>query len=73
MFAAITNQFIKIQNFAKDEFNFRHFYNKAPSLFNARAIEFFYEFLSEYGVEEVHYYSIRDKFDKHYGYFTIKR
>ena len=73
IYTAITNEFTKIQNCAKDELNFRHFYDKAPSLFNARAIEFFYEFLSEYGMEEVNYYSIRDKFNKHYGYFTIKR
>lgn len=70
-YTLITNEFTKIQNIAKKEFNFAHFYNKAPSLFNARAIEFFYEFLAKYGVKEVNYYSIRDNFDKHYGYFII--
>ena len=69
IYTAITNEFTKIQNIAKEEFNFKHFYNKAPSLFNARAIEFFYEFLGEYGIEKLFYYSIRDKFLKHYGYF----
>lgn len=72
IYTIITNEFTKIQNIAKDEFNFRPFYNKAPSLFNARAIEFFYEFLALNGISEVNYYSIRDKFDKHYGYFVIK-
>lgn len=70
-YTLITNEFTKIQNVAKKEFNFEHFYNKAPSLFNARAIEFFYEFLAKYGIQEVYYYSIRDNFDKHYGYFII--
>ena len=69
IYTAITNEFTKIQNVAKQEFNFKHFYDKAPSLFNARAIEFFYEFLSKYGISEVNYYAIRDNFDKHYGYF----
>lgn len=53
------------------EFGFRSFYDKAPSLFNARAIEFFYEFLAQYGVSEVFYYEIKDNFTKHYGYFRI--
>lgn len=70
-YTLITNEFTKIQNVAKQEFNFAKFYNKASSLFNARAIEFFYEFLSKYGIKEVHYYAIRDNFDKHYGYFII--
>lgn len=69
IYTAITNEFTKIQNVAKEELGFKNFYNKAPSLFNARAIEFFYEFLAKMGVEEVYYYSIRDKFLKHYGYF----
>lgn len=71
IYTLITNEFTKIQNEAKKEFNFLHFYNKAPSLFNARAIEFFYEMLSNYGIQEVNYYSIRDNFDKHYGYFVV--
>ncbi len=70
IYTAITNEFTKIQNVAKEEFNFKDFYDKAPSLFNARAIEFFYEFLAKYGIEEVYYYSIRDNFLKHYGYFV---
>ncbi len=70
-YTLITNEFTKIQNVAKTEFNFKHFYDKAPSLFNARAIEFFYEFIASYGIKEVNYYSIRDNFDKHYGYFVI--
>ncbi len=71
IYTLITNEFTKIQNLAKCEFNFKHFYNEAPSLFNARAIKFFYEFIANYGVTEVNYYSVRDKFDKHYGYFII--
>ncbi len=71
LYTAITNDFTKIQNVAKKEFNFSHIYNKAPSLFNARAIEFFYEFLSQNGIKEVFYYSLRDHFDKHYGYFVV--
>ena len=71
IYTLITNEFTKIQNEAKKEFNFKHFYDKAPSLFNARAIEFFYEMLANYGIKEVNYYSIRDKFEKHYGYFII--
>lgn len=71
LYTLITNEFTKIQNEAKKEFNFKHFYNKAPSLFNARAIKFFYELLAKYGVKEVYYYSIRDNFDKQYGYFII--
>lgn len=70
-YTLITNEFTKIQNEAKKEFNFKHFYDKAPSLFNARAIEFFYEMLANHGIKEVTYYSLRDKFDKHYGYFII--
>ena len=71
IYTAITNEFTKIQNAAKDEFGFRAFYDKAPSLFNARAIEFFYEMLSKYGVKEVSYYEVKDNFTKHYGYFQI--
>ncbi len=71
LYTLITNEFTKIQNEAKREFNFKSFYNKAPSLFNARAIEFFYEFLAKNGIKEVNYYAIRDNFDKHYGYFVI--
>lgn len=73
IYTAITNEFTKIQNAAKDEFGFRSFYNKAPSLFNARAIEFFYEMLAKYDVKEVSYYDIKDNFTKHYGYFRINR
>lgn len=69
LYTLITNEFTKIQNAAKKEFNFKHIYDKAPSLFNARSIEFFYEMLANYGIKEVNYYAIRDKFDKHYGYF----
>lgn len=69
LYTLITNEFTKIQNTAKFYFNYKHFYNKAPSLFNARAIEFFYELLAEYGIKEVVYFGIRDNFDKHYGYF----
>lgn len=72
LYTAITNEFTKIQNVAKKEFNFKHFYDKAPSLFNARAIEFFYEFLGQYGIDAVEFYAIRDNFDKHYGFFIIK-
>ncbi len=72
LYTAITNEFTKIQNVAKNVFNFKHFYDKAPSLFNARAIEFFYEFLALNGIDEVCYYSLRDHFDKHYGYFIVK-
>lgn len=71
IYTLITNEFTKIQKEAKREFNFKHFYDKAPSLFNARAIEFFYEMLGNYGIKEVNYYAIRDNFDKHYGYFVI--
>lgn len=71
LYTLITNEFTKIQNEAKEEFNFKNFYDKAPSLFNARAIEFFYEMLANYGISEVFFYSFRDKFDKHYGYFII--
>ncbi len=71
IYTLITNEFTKIQNEAKKEFNFKHFYYKVPSLFNARAIEFFYEMLANYEIKEVNYYAIRDKFDKHYGYFVI--
>ena len=53
--------------------NFDSFYNKAPSLFNARAIDFFYEMLANYGIREVNYYEIRDHFKKHYGYFKVNR
>lgn len=42
-----------------------------PDLFNARAIEFFYELLGKYGIKEVYYYETRDHFTKHYGYFKI--
>lgn len=73
IYTAITNEFTKIQNEAKDEFGFRSFYDKAPSLFNARAIEFFYELLAKYGVSEVFYYEVKDNFTKHYGYFRIKK
>lgn len=71
IYTAITNEFTKIQNAAKNEFGFRTFYDKAPSLFNARAIEFFYELLAKYGVKEVSYYEVKDNFTKHYGYFRI--
>ena len=71
IYTLITNEFTKIQNEAKKLFNFEHFYNKAPSLFNARAIEFFYEMLEKFNIKECYYYSFRDKFDKHYGYFVI--
>lgn len=73
IYTAITNEFTKIQNAAKDEFGFRSFYDKAPSLFNARAIEFFYEMLAKYGVREAVYYETKDSFTKHYGYFRINR
>ncbi len=72
LYTAITNEFTKIQNVAKKEFNFNRFYTKAPSLFNARAIEFFYEFLALNGIDEIYYYSLRDHFVKHYGYFVVK-
>lgn len=72
IYTAITNEFTKIQNTAKEIFNFKHFYNKAPSLFNAKAIDFFYDFLALNGVSKINYYSVRDHFDKHYGYFIIK-
>lgn len=71
IYTLITNEFTKIQNEAKKFFNFEHFYNKAPSLFNARAIDFFYEMLEKFNIKECYYYSFRDKFDKHYGYFVI--
>ena len=72
IYTTITNEFTKIQNVAKHELNFSTFYNKAPSLFNANTIEFFYEFLAKNRVREVNYYSIRDHFEKHYGYFRIE-
>lgn len=71
IYTAITNEFTKIRNEAKEEFGFKNFYDKAPSLFNARAIEFFYEMLAIYEIREVNYYEIRDRFKKHYGYFKV--
>lgn len=73
IYTAITNEFTNIRNEAKEEFHFQSFYEKAPSLFNARAIEFFYEMLSNHGVKEVNYYEIKDHYTKHYGYFTVNR
>ncbi|MEG1669379.1 hypothetical protein [Chryseobacterium sp.] len=73
IYTLITNEMTNIQNAAKKLFNFQHFYDKAPSLFNAKAIEFFYEFLANSGIKKVNFYSIRDKFDKHYGYFVVDR
>lgn len=73
IYTAITNEFTRIRNEAKLEFGFDSFYNKAPSLFNARAIDFFYEMLANYGIREVNYYEIRDHFKKHYGYFKVNR
>lgn len=73
IYTAITNEFTKIRNEAKDEFGFTSFYDKAPSLFNACAIEFFYEMLAKYGIREVNYYEIRDHFKKHCGYFKVNR
>ncbi len=72
IYTAITNEFTTMQNAGRNALGFENFYDKAPSLFNARAIEFFYEFLAENGVDEVNFYAIRDNFDKHYGYFVIK-
>lgn len=69
IYTAITNEFTTLQNYAREYFGFKDFYYKAPSLFNARAIEFFYEFLAAHGINEVFYYSIRDKFQKDYGFF----
>lgn len=73
IYTAITNEFTKIRNEAKLEFGFDGFYNKAPSLFNARAIDFFYEMLAKYGIGEVNYYEVRDHYIKHYGYFKVNR
>lgn len=73
IYTAITNEFTKIQNEAKDMFGFKRFYSKAPSLFNARAIEFFYEFLALNGVTQITYYAVCDHFTKHYGYFRVER
>ena len=53
IYTAITNEFTALQNYAREYFGFKDFYNKAPSLFNARAIEFFYEFLAAHGINEV--------------------
>lgn len=66
---AITNEFTTLQNYAREYFGIKDFYYKAPSLFNARAIEFFYGFLAAHGINEISYYSIRDKFHKDYGFF----
>ena len=73
IYTAITNEFTQIQNEAKLEFGFASFYHKAPALFNRRAIEFFYDMLAKYGVKEVNFYEIRDRFIKHYGYFKVVR
>ena len=71
IYTAITNEFTQIRTEAMDEFRFRSFYKKAPTLFNARAVEFFYEMLANHGIKEVNYYEIRDHYLKHYGYFKI--
>ena len=72
LYTAIAYEFTGLQNEIKEFFNFNNFYSKAPTLFNKRAIQFFYEFLSLHGVDEVSFYSVHDPIDKHYGYFVAK-
>ncbi len=69
-YTAIAYQFTGLQNDIREYIGFKDFYNKAPTLFNAKAIDFFYEFISNYGVDEVVYYDIHDPIDKHYGYYV---
>lgn len=70
-YTAISYQFTGLQKEIKKYIGFESFYNKAPTLFNSKGIDFFYEYLANFGVKEVTYYSIHDPIDKHYGYFYI--
>ena len=72
LYTAIAYEFTGLQNDIKEFFGFDKFYSKAPTLFNKKAIEFFYELLSLHGVDEVNFYSVHDPIDKHYGYFIVK-
>jgi hypothetical protein len=72
LYTAIAYEFTGLQNEIKELFHFDKFYSKAPTLFNKKAIDFFYELLSLHGVDEVNFYSVHDPIDKHYGYFIIK-
>ena len=71
IYTAISYQFTGLQEEIKDFVGFKNFYSKAPTLFNARGIDFFYEYLANFGVQEVTYFSVHDPIDKHYGYFVV--
>lgn len=70
-YTAISYQFTGLQEEIKDYIGFKNFYHKAPTLFNEKGIEFFYEYLANLSVKEVVYYSVHDPIDKHYGCFVI--
>jgi len=48
-----------------------HNNNKAKSLFNSYALEYFHSLLAEKGIDEVYYYNKKTSFYKEYGYFIV--
>jgi hypothetical protein len=71
IYTAITNVFTQLSKTCIERLGITDMYKIAPSLFNLNALEYFYDMLASHGVNEVNYYEVKDKFIKHYGYFTI--
>jgi hypothetical protein len=71
IYTAITNKVSSLNKKAIEKQGISNMYKKCKTLFNGKAIEFFYAFLHEIGVRKVYEYSKKTSFEKHYGYFVI--
>ena len=71
IYTAITNKMSALTEGAKKMANIQEIYTKCRTLFNGMALELFYGRLYQLGVVEVTEYMTKEKFEKHYGFFTI--
>jgi hypothetical protein len=71
IYTCITNKTSKLNKEAVKDNNIEKIYKKCQTLWNSKAIEFFYNMLYNNGIRKISCYVKKEKFDKHYGFFIV--
>ena len=71
IFTAISNKMSGISRRCLEMFGLASLSKKARTPVNGLGIELFYAALAQWGVEQVHRYTVKNSYSKHYGYFLV--
>lgn len=71
IYTCITNKMSGLNKEIINMFNLGDIYKKCKVILNGYAIDMFYGMLYSLRIYKIVEYNIKDKFDKHYGYFIV--